>query len=128
VGPLNCTGVGKVLLAYALPQIVQACIAREGLPRSADNTIVDQAAFMLELKTIRETGFSVDREESGIRSVAAPIFGSAGNVIAAIGVSGSVDQMYAELGNSAQRQPVVETAAAISRAISSISVSIASTE
>jgi DNA-binding IclR family transcriptional regulator len=64
-------------------------------------------------------GFSLDCEEyeKGIRCIAAPIYDASGNVIAAIGVSGSSDRMPADLAQSPMRKEAVDTAIAISRAL-----------
>jgi DNA-binding IclR family transcriptional regulator len=71
------------------------------------------------MKTTRERGFSLDLEEHevGVRSFAAPIRDGQGSVIAAIGVSGPVDKMPADLVHSPLHDDVLKTADAISQAI-----------
>jgi len=83
--PLHATGVGKVLLAHAPDDVVQARL-RGGLRRYTPNTIVEPAALLRTLAAIRHTGVAYAREELtlGSVSVAAPLFDTRGNAIAAI--------------------------------------------
>jgi DNA-binding IclR family transcriptional regulator len=83
--PLHATGVGKVLLAYATPDFIEEVIER-GLPRLAPRTIVDPDELRAELARVRASGFAQTREEMtrGSVSVAAPVFGPTGGVVAAI--------------------------------------------
>jgi DNA-binding IclR family transcriptional regulator len=85
--PLHATGPGKVLLAHSAPEFVEE-IVRAGLPRLARNTITDPDVLRGALADIRETGFCLSRDEmtDGASSVAAPVRGANGEVIAAISV------------------------------------------
>ena len=85
--PLHATGPGKVLLAHAPIRLQNDIIAR-GLPRLASATITDPDQLRKVLSNIRVTGFAISRNEmtEGNASAAAPIFGRAGDVIAAISV------------------------------------------
>jgi ribose transport system ATP-binding protein len=117
--PLTCTGLGKVLLAFEPAEQVEAWIKQHGLPRYTDTTITDPDAFIAELASIRQLGFSLDCEEheKGIRCIAAPIYDASGNVIAALSVSGPSDHMPADLAQSPIRKELVNTAIAISHAL-----------
>ncbi|MDT0352547.1 IclR family transcriptional regulator [Pseudonocardia sp. DSM 45834] len=93
--PLHAAGSGKVLLAYSPPELVEQVIAA-GLPKQASRTITDSNVLRRELAGIRTTGYGVSRDEmtDGASSVAAPVRGADGEVIAAISVvlpSGSRD-------------------------------------
>ncbi|HSD45363.1 MAG TPA: IclR family transcriptional regulator C-terminal domain-containing protein, partial [Pyrinomonadaceae bacterium] len=48
-----------------------------------------------ELAAIRRRGYAIDDEEHavGVRCVAAPVFAASGEVVAAIGLSGTVSQL-----------------------------------
>ena len=83
--PAHCTGVGKVLLAYT---DVTRWPALE-LRRFTDQTITTHEGLVLAAKDIRSKGWGRDeREHEGaIRCVAAPIFGSTGEAVAALSVS-----------------------------------------
>ncbi|HNX28947.1 MAG TPA: IclR family transcriptional regulator [Syntrophomonadaceae bacterium] len=86
-----CTGVGKALLAWQSQTQIEEYLQFENLVSYTPNTITDPGQLREELRKIRECGYALDREETvqGIGCVAAPIFGSADQVIAAISVSGS---------------------------------------
>lgn len=93
--PAHATGVGKALLAHS-PDATEARI-EAGLPRLTPRTITTPGALVRDLQNIRTRGFAMDREEShvGVSCVAAPVFGSDGEVRAALSVTGrtrSIDQ------------------------------------
>jgi DNA-binding IclR family transcriptional regulator len=117
--PLGCTGLGKALLAYEPPEKVREWIDRQGLPKFTDHTITALDTFMLEMKTTRERGFSLELEEheNGVRCIAAPVRDGKGYVVAAISISVSTDIIPADLVNSPLHEHILETATAISQAI-----------
>ena len=85
--PLYATGPGKILLAHAPDDVVRQVLAGP-LPRLARNTIVDRDLLDAALVAIREPGYCISREETtdGASSVAAPVRGANGDVVAAISV------------------------------------------
>jgi DNA-binding IclR family transcriptional regulator len=85
--PLHATGPGKVLLAHAPDDVVAQVLARP-LPRLARNTITDPDVLRDALTAIRADGYCISREETtdGASSVAAPVRGPGGDVVAAISV------------------------------------------
>ena len=85
--PLHATGPGKVLLAHSPPEFIEKIIST-GLPQQASNTITDPAQLRHVLADIRATGYCLSRDEmtDGASSVAAPVRGGAGEVIASISV------------------------------------------
>jgi DNA-binding IclR family transcriptional regulator len=87
--PVHCTSVGKAILAFQPPAVIDRLIAA-GLRRFTDTTIVDGGALKEELGRIRERGYSVDEAEHqpGLRCVGAPIQDPLGRVFAAVSVSG----------------------------------------
>jgi IclR family KDG regulon transcriptional repressor len=87
--PTYCTGVGKLLLAYAPPEQVERILKREGLRRFTDHTITDRSLLAKELESIRQNGFAIDDEEHevGVRCVAAPVRNRHGATIAALSIS-----------------------------------------
>lgn len=83
--PLHATGVGKVLLAFG-PDEVQAAVLGS-LDRYTAKTITDASKLTGQLRNIRDQGFAETGEElaPGATSIAVPIRGNGGNVIAALG-------------------------------------------
>ncbi|WP_306322066.1 MULTISPECIES: IclR family transcriptional regulator [unclassified Streptomyces] len=93
--PLHSSGVGKVLLAHAAPELADA-VVREGLPATTPRTVTDPGLLRAELADIRESGTaSVYGETSpGVNSVATRVLDAEGSVVAALGVvvrAGTVD-------------------------------------
>ena len=76
--PAHCTGVGKLLLAYALPseKAVAAYAATHPLVPRTPATLVTPAALHADLEGVRARGYSIDREENeaGVGCVALPVF------------------------------------------------------
>jgi IclR family acetate operon transcriptional repressor len=78
-GDAHARASGKVLLAFAPPDVRADYLATHPLrPRTA-NTIVDPQEFEHELQRIRELGYAVDQEEfiEGVGCIAAPLAGGA---------------------------------------------------
>jgi IclR family KDG regulon transcriptional repressor len=93
VGPAHCTATGKAMLAF-LPSEVIENVARD-LTRYTDTTITSKSELFREVAKVRKAGFAVTHEEwrKGVSGVAAPIFGSDGQVVAAVGISGPVERL-----------------------------------
>jgi DNA-binding IclR family transcriptional regulator len=87
--PAHSTSSGKCLLAYSPPDVIDAVVAA-GLPRLAPRTITSRAMLVRVLRQVRRDGYasSIDESEPGATSVAAPVFGVDGTVIAAVSVAG----------------------------------------
>ena len=96
--PLYCTGVGKVLLAYQSTETIQGFIEKTKLQKFTANTIVNSHCLIKELEKIRISGIAYDNEEHelGVRCVAAPVFSSAGKIIAALSIAGPTIRMNPE--------------------------------
>lgn len=103
--PAHATGVGKAILAFARPEVVQKVIDT-GLPRLTPRTIATPGQLKRELATIRSSRISYDREESnpGVLCAAAPIFGPDDTVVGAMSVSGFNRRTGPRMG------PAVQTA------------------
>ena len=86
--PLHCTATGKVLLAHGEPELLDE-VLRLGLPRLTRSTIVLPRVLQEQMVKIRETGFALEREETtpGFASVAVPVYGHSGAVVAALSVT-----------------------------------------
>lgn len=76
--PAHSTGVGKLLLSYALPDdaAVAGWVGDRSLPRRTDRTRTTVDALAAELRTVRARGYAVDDQENepGIVCVALPVF------------------------------------------------------
>ncbi|CAB4923540.1 unannotated protein [freshwater metagenome] len=84
--PLHSTGVGLALLAFADPGLQAEFLARP-LVHEPENVPVSPAALRRTLADIRRDGLAtVHRTAYSVVSVAAPIFGSDDQVVAALSV------------------------------------------
>lgn len=84
--PLHATGVGKVLLAHAPADVVDAALTR---PRRATRfTVVEPGRLRRQLDEVRTRGFALTGEEMtlGTSSVAVPVADRSGQVFAALGL------------------------------------------
>jgi IclR family acetate operon transcriptional repressor len=101
----HVTGVGKALICCHDRAAVEAIVAIHPLKAITPNTITTMSRLMAELEKTRQRGFAIDDEEheARVRCVAAPIFAASGEVVAAIGVSGTAgqlsDEIVAKIGN-----------------------------
>jgi DNA-binding IclR family transcriptional regulator len=84
--PLHATGVGKVLLANADPEIQRAALSE--LTRMTRYTVVEPQRLLRQFAEIRERGYATTSEEMtmGTSSIAAPITNRQGRVVAALGL------------------------------------------
>lgn len=113
--PAYCTGVGKALLAFQPPEVIERVIA-SGLKAFTTNTITSPERLRAELQSVRERGYATDDSEHQLWTgcVAAPIRNASGHVFASISVTGSADRMTSE--RIGQLAPVVvQTADSIAR-------------
>ncbi len=85
--PLHASGIGLVLLAHA-PEMVQRDVVSRPLQRFTDFTITDPERLRRMLVEVRREGVAISERQvtDDALSVAAPIFGAAGEVIAALSI------------------------------------------
>ena len=90
-----CTAIGKVLLAALSTEAIEAFLDDGDLIALTDQTITDPAALQADLLRIREQGYAIDDCETleRLRCVATPIRNPAGQIVAAISVSGEADAL-----------------------------------
>lgn len=95
---VNCTSVGKALLAFVSEKELDEVARPKSFPRRNDNTITSLRALKRELAKVRTLGYSLDDEEDeiGLRCIGAPILDANSQSIAAISVSGTVSQVTNE--------------------------------
>ena len=113
--PAFATSMGRVLLAGLPNPAADAVLAASDRAHLTDRTLTDLAALGDELVRVREQGWSlVDGElEPGLRSIAAPLHGRDGRVVAALNVSTSATRDSVEHVRDAYLPPLLRTAAAI---------------
>jgi DNA-binding IclR family transcriptional regulator len=113
--PAYCTGVGKVLLAFAPAEVLDAYLARCAFVRHTEKTVPDRRRLLAQLQQIQDRGWAVDDEEHehGVRCVAAPLRDRTGAVVAALSISGPTLRLTQDRIDAA-RKLVCEVAAELS--------------
>jgi IclR family pca regulon transcriptional regulator len=86
--PAYCTALGRVLLAHLPQEELDGYLARTTLAPRTEHTITDQARLREVLLQVREEGYALNDEELelGLRSIAVPVRGASGMVLAALNV------------------------------------------
>jgi len=92
---INCTGVGKALVAFLPDDDLEDLIRTKDFARHNQRTIVSKSALKKELMRVRQLGYAVDNEEDepGVCCLGAPVFDENGKAVAAISVAGTTSQI-----------------------------------
>jgi DNA-binding IclR family transcriptional regulator len=87
--PCYATGLGKALLAELSDPEIDQLYPERNLPRFTPSTIGDVEALKSVLAEVRQRGYATDNEEytRGLRCIAVPIHGRAGETLAALSCS-----------------------------------------
>ncbi|KAF3999797.1 IclR family transcriptional regulator domain-containing protein [Glaciimonas immobilis] len=91
--PAYCTSMGRVLLAGLPAAVLRERLANISASQLTPQTIVDLPRLQEAIEQVRIQGWSLVREElePGLVSMAAPIVDRNGKVVAAINISGQVN-------------------------------------
>ncbi|HEX3825430.1 MAG TPA: IclR family transcriptional regulator C-terminal domain-containing protein [Mycobacteriales bacterium] len=113
--PAYATSMGRVLLAALAPAELDDYLASTDLRALTPKTVSDPKRLRTTLARIASQGFAlVDQElEVGLRSIAVPVHGAEGNVVAALNVSMHVGRGSAEAARRELLPHLREAAAAI---------------
>lgn len=114
--PAYATSMGRVLLAHQPSDWLDSYLATARLEPLTPRTVTDPERLREILDQVRSDGYClVDEElEVGLRSMAAPIRGKQGRVLAAINVSAHISRGPAELIRKDLLPPLLDTAYEIS--------------
>jgi DNA-binding IclR family transcriptional regulator len=117
--PVNVSAAGKVLTAF-LPENEKEEFLRDAKFAShTGKTITNIDEFRKELNKVKEYGVAMDDEEYavGIGCLAAPVFNHKGRCVAAVGITGYIDDYKDKLLLSRNIQYVTQAAKEISEQI-----------
>ena len=91
---IHCSSTGKVFLAAKSNEEIEEVLARSSLDPRTPKTHTSLATLMEDLENVRANGYAVDNEEyyRGVRCLAAPVHDATGQLIAAIGITGTADR------------------------------------
>ena len=96
--PLHATSQGKVLLSCLSDREALKILEKGGMQAFTPHTITDPQRFVANLAAVRENGYAVEDGEYriGLRSAAAPVYDSTGQVRYALGVAGLFRRVQSE--------------------------------
>jgi IclR family pca regulon transcriptional regulator len=119
--PANCSAMGKVLLAGLAADERDTLLARLELPKRGPNSLTSKRALRSELEQVLADGYAVGDEElaPGVRTLAAPVTGPDGAVLAAIGMPVPADAFSREELLEVLLPPLRASARRISAALAS---------
>lgn len=123
--PVNCSALGKSLIAWMAPEILDGVIANLAFEKRMPKTVMNAADFRLQLADVRRRGWALDDEEQApnCRCIAAPIRDRDGAVVAAISAVGTLEQVEDRRFETLAAQVIV-AASAISESVYSTSTHI----
>jgi len=106
--PAHATALGKALLAFS-PDGRDPRSTHHALSRCTAHTIRQPSEFLRELAGVRRNGVAVEREECAVGrgGVASPVLDYCSAAIAAIGVTGSVDELDPDRVTAAVRASAI---------------------
>lgn len=116
VGPVYCTGVGKVMLAFLEGALARDVLRQQSFHRFTDNTLCSAKDLQVEMEDIKAHGYGFDREEHepGIICIAAPILSDQARVLGAISITSTTARTNLA-GLEAELPRLRETANAIAQ-------------
>jgi IclR family pca regulon transcriptional regulator len=96
--PAYCTSLGRVMLAHLAPQELDAYFAKARLKPMTDKTVTNQKRLREILLAVRQDGYAINDEELelGLRSIAVPVRGASGQVLAALNVGAQAGRVSAD--------------------------------
>ena len=96
--PAYCTSLGRVMLAYLAPEQLDAYFARAKLRPMTDKTVTNQKRLREILAGVRQDGYAINDEELelGLRSIAVPVRGASGQVVAALNIGAQAGRVSVE--------------------------------
>ena len=118
--PAYCTSMGRMLLS-ALPQAeLMECLERSERTARTKYTAVDVKEIAARIAQVRKQGWSLVNQEleEGLVSMAAPITNRAGQMVAALNISGQANRTSAKVMQETMLPQLLAAAQAISRMLS----------
>lgn len=111
-GPLHATAVGKVLLAWSDPSLIERALS-SGQTAYTPRTLTSAQQLIAELAQVRLVGYAVDCQEliEGLVCVAAPVLAGT-RLVGAVSIAGPADRFHnLEHFSTAVRQAAASIAA-----------------
>jgi DNA-binding IclR family transcriptional regulator len=95
--PVYCTAMGKAMLAFQPPEVIEQIVSKIRFVRFTHKTITSKETLLKALERVRRRGYAIDDQEIevGVRCIGAPIFNERHHAIAAVSVSGPASRITA---------------------------------
>ena len=95
--PAYCTSMGRVLLSSLPPDELVKVLAASSRAARTRHTVTDVKELTARIAQVRRQGWSLVNQEleEGLVSMAAPIFNRAGQMVAALNISGQANRTSA---------------------------------
>jgi len=93
--PAHCSAVGKALLAFLGDAELRTALQHLSLYKVTPRTISSRRALENQLRSFHRLGYTWEMEEGemGVACVAAPLYGDRGQLVAAVSVAGTIQQI-----------------------------------
>jgi len=93
--PAHCSAVGKALLAFHDDEELRDILQHLNLRRATPRTVTSRRVLEEQLRSFRRVGYAWEMEEgeTGVACVAAPLFGNRDQLVAAVSVAGTIQQI-----------------------------------
>lgn len=123
--PAYASSLGRAMLAFLPDEEVRAILAQKRAVKLTEQTITNRRQLLEELRRTRERGYAINDQQivTGVRGVAAPIFGVSGRPVAAVNIS-VVHPVTREQLEDELAPQVVATAATISELATQLAVDV----
>jgi IclR family pca regulon transcriptional regulator len=95
--PAYCTSLGRAILAHLPPDQLDAYFGRVELKAYTERAVVSVKRLREILEGVRQNGYALIEEELevGLRSIAVPVRGASGEVVAALNVDAQAARVSA---------------------------------
>lgn len=116
---VHCTALGKALLINHDADKIKEILAGEGMERRTEHTLCTPEDYLAEIDKTRKLGYALDDCESELdgRCIGAPIYDNAGNVVAAISISGLASRFVKDFIEQEVAAKLLESTREISKAL-----------
>ena len=115
--PAYCTSMGRMLLS-ALPEAeVMHCLAQSNRTARTKYTVTDLQELLARITLVRKQGWCLVNQEleEGLVSMAAPITNRAGQIVAALNISGQANRTSAKAMQDSMLAKLLAAAQTVSR-------------
>ncbi len=112
----HASAIGKSIAAFQSEDRCERLLRSYGIVRMTPHTITDETLLREEFRRVREQGYALDSEETTVdgQCFGCPIFGGAGEVMAAI----SISMPKTRIGSAENQRKLIEGVVKTARAIS----------